>query len=162
MERPVKILNNELCVVFDQGRFDDWCVYLVQKNGTRYAPKDVEYFAQLQELDKQYDANKVYNDFLRIYHKTTRQIDPHVLELIGFLVKTYKVEHSDIMEQWFTVLYSGMVAEENKKHAVLKKRIKLLGMHQVLIEKITPDEAASYSKGKTWQTIESILKAKGL
>jgi hypothetical protein len=162
MERLVKILNNGLSVVFDRGKFDDWCVYLVQKNGTRYAPKDVEYFANLQEIAKTYPANKIFNNFLSIYQNTTNQIDPKVIELIGSITKTYRVEHTNIIDQWFTVLYAGMVAEENKSLAVLKKRIKLLGMHQVLVEQIAPAQAAIFSKGKTWQEIESVLLLKGL
>ncbi len=44
------------------------------------------------------------------------------------------------MEIWFNVLYAGMVAEENKENAVLKKRIKRLGMHQVLIDGLEPEK----------------------
>lgn len=162
MERLVKILHNGQQVVFDQGTFDEWCVYLLQNNGKRYAPKDVEYFTQLQELTQYYLTNKVYNDFLQIYYKTTNRLDPEVLEQIDCIAKTYKVEHSDTLEKWLTVLYAGMIAEENKKHAVLKKRIKLLGMYQVLVEQITPEQAAIYSKGMSWQAIEKVLQAKSL
>ena len=38
MERVVKTLKNGTRVVFDQGKFDSWCVYLVRTNGSRYAP----------------------------------------------------------------------------------------------------------------------------
>jgi hypothetical protein len=45
------------------------------------------------------------------------------------------------MELWFTVLYAGMISEENKTNAILKKRVKRLGIHQVLIQNSTPSEA---------------------
>ncbi len=41
-----------------------------------------------------------------------------------------------------------MVAEENKRNAVVKKYIKRLGVHQVLIEGVHLKIASVYSKGK--------------
>ncbi|WP_157274934.1 hypothetical protein [Pedobacter sp. Leaf194] len=38
---------------------------------------------------------------------------------------------------------SGMVAAENKPNAILKKRIKMLDMHHVLMEDETPEYAAN-------------------
>jgi hypothetical protein len=35
-------------------------------------------------------------------------------------------------------------------------------MHQVLVEQITPAQASIFSKGKTWQEIESVLQLKRL
>ncbi|MDE6750863.1 MAG: hypothetical protein K2K21_17630 [Lachnospiraceae bacterium] len=49
---------------------------------------------------------------------------------------------------WYSVIYLGMVAEEKRKHAVLKKRIKRLGMYQILFEKMSAVEAATFSTGK--------------
>jgi hypothetical protein len=65
------------------------------------------------------------------------------------------------MEIWFNVLYAGMVAEENKEHALLKKRIKRLGMHQVLLENMEPEKAALFSKGKKWTELDKLMKEKG-
>ncbi|MDY0143845.1 MAG: hypothetical protein RBR97_18320 [Bacteroidales bacterium] len=54
-----------------------------------------------------------------------------------------------------------MVAEENKEFAILKKRVKRLGMHQLLIEREKPDYAASYSKGKKWRELDIIMSGFG-
>jgi len=66
-----------------------------------------------------------------------------------------------IMDIWFTVIYAGMVAEENKKNAILKKRVKRLGMYQVLIENQSPDFAANFSKGKKWRELDALMKKYG-
>ena len=65
------------------------------------------------------------------------------------------------MEIWLNVLYAGMIAEENKKNAILKKRIKRLGMYQVLIEQMPPEQAAVFSKGKKWKELDQLMATKG-
>ena len=65
------------------------------------------------------------------------------------------------MDIWFTVIYAGMVAEENKAFAMLKKRIKRLGMHQVLVEGFDADYAAHFSRGKKWPELDSLMKQRG-
>jgi hypothetical protein len=54
-----------------------------------------------------------------------------------------------------------MIAEENKDKAILKKFIKRLGVHQVLIEKHDPVLAANYSKGKKWQVLKLECESRG-
>jgi hypothetical protein len=66
-----------------------------------------------------------------------------------------------MIDIWFTVIYAGMVAEENKKNAKLKKRIKRLGMFQVLIEKKSAEYAANFSKGKKWKELDTIMLSAG-
>ncbi|MEI8165737.1 MAG: hypothetical protein WCG26_05140, partial [Chloroflexales bacterium] len=53
-----------------------------------------------------------------------------------------------------SILYAGMIAEENKHRAKLRKRVKRLGVHQVLVEHLAPEEAATFSKGKSWEVID--------
>jgi hypothetical protein len=82
------------------------------------------------------------------------------LNLTGTLAAKYG-EDAEEIEIWLTVIYAGMIAEENKAHAVLGKRIKRLGMYQVLIEKLSPDYAANFSKGKKWRELDAVMKGKG-
>ena len=77
--------------------------------------------------------------------------------LMGF-IESVDAEEIDI---WFTVIYGGMVAEENKEFAVLKKRIKRLGMHQILIERKDAEYAANFSKGKKWKELDELMKKRG-
>lgn len=47
-----------------------------------------------------------------------------------------------------------MIAEENKRRARLRKRVKRLGVHQPLEEHLALEEAATFSEGKSWEVID--------
>ena len=147
-------------IEFDSGCFDDFCVYVTKSDGFRYAPRDVQYFNRLKSLSQIYGAQKIFDDFIVIYNRTTKLINPQVFKLIEALSKWYENDAAEL-EIWFNVLYAGMIAEENKAHAILKKRIKRLGLHQVLIDGISPKEAAVFSKGKKWQELDQLMISKG-
>ena len=63
--------------------------------------------------------------------------------------------------KYFLFVYYAMVAEENKKGSKLGKRIKLLGVYQVLIEGMNPLEASNFSKGLKWITISNHCRKRG-
>lgn len=160
MGRVIKKINNQAIVEYDKGRFDDWCVYLTKGNGSRYAPVDKEYFKALWEFSLVYGTQRIYDDYVRVYDLTDKSINPKVLDLITQIASTYDKDSEEI-DIWFTVIYAGMVAEENKAFTILKKRIKRLGMHQVLIEKLDSNYAANFSKGKKWRELDVIMSEKG-
>jgi hypothetical protein len=157
----VKTLTNDKQVVFDRGTFDTWCVYIINGTGLRKAPHDMDYFDELKLLSYRYPQEKIYNDFVNIYNNTSKRIDPKTLALIDKLVLGYKWNDACIIEQWLTVLYAAMIAEENKAKAVLKKRIKRLGLFQLFFLNYSAYEAANYSKGKPWKELDSIMKILG-
>ena len=161
MSRIIKQLVNNRQVIFDSGSFDDWCVYVVEENGSKKAPFDAEYFTDLKNISEHYELYKVYNNIIEIYNETSKVIDQNVLSLIDKLVSTYREEHQALVEQWFVVIYAGMIAEENKQFAILKKRIKRLGMHQILKLGYEPRIAANFSKGKKWRELDEIMKPLG-
>ena len=154
----VKKLADNREIIFDRGRFDDWCVYITETDGTRQAPRDDTYFSELQVLSQRYPDRKVYDDFISVYDRTTNHADPAVTAHIDALVGTYHPEDRAIAELWLSVLYAGMIAEENKEGALLKKRIKRLGMYQVLVLGMSPALAAVFSKGKKWQELDALMK----
>lgn len=160
MGRKINQFSHGGYIEFDNGSFDDWCVYLIRANGERFAPADVHYFSRLKLLAKVYDAQKIYDDFVVIYNRTGAKVSKNILELITILSRFYGKDALEI-EIWFNVLYAGMVAEENKQNAILKKRIKRLGMYQLLIENISTEEAANFSKGKKWTELDKLMKKKG-
>jgi hypothetical protein len=147
-------------IEFDRGKFDDWCVFVTRANGERFAPTDVQYFSRLKKLSEIYGTSQIYTDFLTIYNRTNAVINDDVLKLIALLSQHYKNDILEI-EIWFNVLYASMVSEENKEHAILKKRIKRLGMYQVLVENMEPEKAAIFSKGKKWTELDKLMKEKG-
>ncbi len=160
MGRLIKDISDGKKVIFDQGRFDDWCVYIIENDGNKYAPKDIAYFNRIAFLSKIYSPQKIYSDFISIYDSTTKEINEEVLFSINEMSHDYNL-HSQEMELWFTVLYAGMVAEENKEKAILKKRIKRLGMFQILEQQMAPENAAVFSKGKKWKELDKLMKGYG-
>ncbi len=160
MPTLVKHIRQLHTVEFDQGKFDEWCVYLKRQGQRRYAPRDEEYFDRLQQLGERYGHRAIYDDFVRIYEPTDTSINPEILQLIHALSNAYAADAEEV-EIWFTVLYAGMIAEENKTNMVLRKRIKRLGMHQVLIEKMNPLDAAKFSLGKKYAELDPMMKERG-
>ena len=156
----INTFNNGGKIEFDTGCFDEWCVYVTKPNGERFAPGDIQYFNRLKKLSERYGAEKIYDDFVVIYNRTTKSVNPIVLKLI-FLLSDYYSDDKVEMEIWLNVLYAGMIAEENKENAILKKRVKRLGMHQLLIDGFKPEEAAVFSKGKKWRELDKLMKSKG-
>jgi len=160
MSTLVKNVRDRNIVEFDKGTFDDWCVYLAKAGEIRYAPKDTEYFALLKLLGKRHGNKKLYDDFVTFYKPTTNLIDATVLNLITMLADNYDKDAEEV-DIWFTVIYAGMVAEENKAFAKLKKRIKRLGIHQVLMEGLSVEAAAHYSRDKKWRDLDIEMWQRG-
>jgi len=141
MGRLVKEIQNQFKIEFDSGKFDEWCVYLETPEIKRYAPLDVHYFTRLQELGKIHGHQKIYDDFVKFYIPTNKEISNSVNLLITELSADYG---------------------ENKQFAILKKRVKRLGVYQVLMDAQTPTYAANFSKGKKWRELDSIMKPLGI
>lgn len=160
MGRLISKLSNGTIIEYDRGKFDDWCVYLTKPNSKRYAPTDIQYFTFFQGLNKDYNSEKVYNDFVAVFDITTKNIEADTLKIINGLSQTYG-KYSEDFEIWLTVVYAGMVAEENKAFTKLGKRIKRLGMHQVILEDVIPNKAAFFSKGMGWRDIDKHCKKRG-
>ena len=160
MQRLLQTFPDGSTVSFGRGAFDDWCVYLHRPGERPHAPRDERYFARLQRLGETHGHPTLYADFVAVYDRTTGEVDAAVLDLILKLSPKYGVDALEIAI-WLTVIYAGMVAEENKEKAVLKKRIKRLGMHQTLLEGLPPAEAARFSRGKKWPELARICRSKG-
>lgn len=136
---------SEISIKVGRGRFDDHCVFVFEE-GSHYAPRDIEYFNFFIHMSKKYSPEMIYSDFVEIYDLTTEEICENVLNVITEI--SLKYDENDDFDKWFTVIYLGMVAEERKQYAVLKKRIKRLGMHQIMIENQSANFAANYSRRK--------------
>ncbi len=157
MERLVAELNNEAKVVFDTGKFDEWCVYFVEKE-KRSAPRDIDYLTALKALSKKYKAEQLYNFFLTIYNHSYSIIDRKLVEIIKNISIKFLPEDQFSVEKWFTIIYAGMIAENNKHKTKLGKRIKHLAIHQLLIQNYSPEEAANFSRGKSWYELDLLMK----
>jgi chorismate mutase len=152
MSTTIKEFPDGTKLEFDKGKIDDWCVYRLQ-GGRRTAPKDIEYFGRLQQLSAVHGADNIYADFVKIYDVTDSQVNQSVLNEITQLAPKYGRDSLEI-DKLFTIIYAGMIAEENKQHTKLGKKVKRLGLHQLLKEHFQPQEAASFSIGKPWRELD--------
>lgn len=160
MRRRITTFSDGSYLEYDKGSFDDWCVYLTRPNRIKYAPKDYQYFQRLATYGEKYGADNLYNDFIQIYSLTTKNSEESVLEKIKEISNKYREDALNIAID-FTIIYMGMIAEENKENMKLGKRIKRLGIYQVLIDKMPYNEAANFSRGRKWRELDAICLSKG-
>ena len=156
--RLIAVLRDGSSMVFAKGRFDTWCIYHV-RGKTAKAIKDVDVFALLARYTSTPERFTMYKDFLYVFDMVTKVINYDLVNRLKISSNKYK--NSTEAEYIMIFLYAGMIAEENKQNAILKKFIKRLGVHQVLIEKLDPVLAASYSKGKKWHELRQECQARG-
>ena len=161
--RPFIDLTTGCSLSFGRGKFDDWCIYFyVPDDPEPKFPKDETYFASLAKLGEEFNRLTLYMDFVELYDKVTEDPTPqisvvHLLHEIASRYAPYSVK----VENIFGILYAGMIAEEQKDKKILGKRIKRLGVHQVLVELVDPKIAANYSRGKRWSDLDIECKQRG-
>lgn len=150
----VKRFRDGSILEFDKGNFDRFCVYLTRPGRRKFAPSDEQCFDKLLEIGLIYGREEVYNDFVQVYDATNNRVEENTLNLIDQISNHYGQGALNV-SILFTVLYMAMIAEENKKNTRLGKRIKRLGVHQVLMENYTIDQAANFSIGLGWRDIDA-------
>ena len=135
------------------GEFDPWCVYV------QHIPLDKEYFKQLKILSDKYGRDKVYNDFLKVYNIVDENFDNKLgLSIAQEIDSTYE---ENTIPLWI-ILYMTMIAEERKENAILKKRIKHLGVYNVLIDECDIDDVVTYMKNVDWKILDKYMKERGI
>jgi hypothetical protein len=146
---------------FGHGTFDDWCVFLrvvadghevTTELGYEKVPTDAWYFGVLNDWAEYLVPDFIYYDFIKIYETVAEgpahySVTAPTINLIERLSFSYP-DYDQACVIW-TILYMGMIAEENKTGKILGKRIKRLGVYQVLIERQTPVHAANFSRGRS-------------
>lgn len=160
MGRLFKSFPDGSQIEYDRGQFDDWCVYLSRPKQRRFAPKDTWYFSELVRLGSIHGKKCIYDDFVKIYEATTATENDDIKAGIARLAAKYG-DDAIMLDILLTILYASMIAEENKANTRLGKRIKRLGMHQILMEDMPPHEAANYSKGMKWSEIAELCQQRG-
>jgi hypothetical protein len=150
--RPIITFSNGQSLEYDWGGFDFWCIFVRSSDNTRNPPRDIDYFVNLVELGKTYGSPRIYLDIKKIYILAGKEIDEKVLEYISLVSEEY---HDDCLriEILFSIIYAAFIAEDNKARTKLGKRIKFLGIYQILVEGISPEIAVNFSKGMSWQEI---------
>lgn len=156
----VKTFADGSFLEFDWGSFDRWCVYITAKGGRRWAPRDTDYFDFLKTMAAKYGAEKIYQDFVWIYDRTEKRVDPAVMNGIVRLAETYG-DRKLGFEKVFSVLYLAMIAEENRANSRLGRRIKRLGLHVLLFEGYSTERAAGFMTKMRWTELDGLCRQRG-
>lgn len=160
MKRLIKAFGDGRSLKYDKGNFDDWCVYLTEPDKNARALRDADYFLWLKGFADQYGADRVYRDFTRVYDLTGKSRDGAAPAEITEISRRYGPAASR-MDLTLTALYATMIAEENKKHTKLGKRIKRLGVHMLLRENHSLDRAVNSTRGMGWRDIDALCRERG-
>lgn len=160
MGQLIKRFSDGSFLEYDRGKFDAWCVYLTDVSGQRRPPRDADYFTQLKDFAGQFGTEKVYGDYVIVYDLTGKEVCDEHLEAITGLAESYG-EQKIQADTLFSILYMAMIAEERKAGTRLGKRIKRLGIHQLLIEDKPVQEAANFMKGMGWRDIDRLCRDRG-
>ena len=161
MGQLIKTFTDGTYIEYDRGQFDDWCVFYMDKNGERKPPRDIDYFKTLKShLGKIHGARKVYEDFVKVYNWTGKTLDQNVLDDITELSCAYGPE-ALCFNKVMSIIYCGMIAEEQKEGTHLGKRIKRLGVHVLLCEGVAIEEAANFMRRMRWQDIDKRCQTRG-
>ena len=155
--RDKHYLNKEknLCIFFARGKIDNWCAYVAKRDEDRkwhlYAPKDKFYFERIfyvaYNQDKAY-PNRKQSPFQRIYNEVMHiaeimffdptHVSEEICNEIDRIVISYTEEneiYQDMLKLALYEIYYGMIAEENKEGTILGRKIKMLGLYDMLINR---------------------------
>jgi len=160
MGQLIKSFPNGTFLEYDRGSFDQWCVYLTDVDGKRKPPRDMDYFTDIKNLADQYGVDKVYEDYVRVYDLTGKEVSSAVLDTISQISQGYQSAAIQV-DILFSILYMAMIAEEKKRGTRLGKRIKRLGIHYLLIENKPVNEAANFMRGMGWRDIDRLCVERG-
>lgn len=159
--KRIKEFNDGTYLKYGLGRIDNWCVYLVDENSKATPPLDTHYFEELYHLANVYGKDKVYIDFASIYDKTGKNINEKILQKITHIAQTYSLEDILDVDKLFTTLYMAMVAEENYPGTKLGRKIKRLGIYEMLFSGRNIIEAANFMRGMNWREINELCRERG-
>lgn len=159
MLRHITTFSDGTSIEFDRGRFDAWCVYHRTPGAGRRPPLDLEYFDELAKLARTHGTARVYGHFVEVYEATGSDVQDEVLEGIVAMATEYG-DGAHRFHVTMATIYAAMVAEE-RRGLPLGKRVKRLGIHQVLCEAMPARDAANYSRGKRARDLMQVCRSKG-
>ena len=140
--------NKIMTMKFRKGKFDNYMFELTPFT-TSKNPKDKEYFKVLQR------ANFKFEDIIKISDAMTGKftevkVENNILRLIDTIVLEYPEDCYDKLKKALWSVYYGFVAEELNPHTRIGRLIKLIGLYQVLVEKMDPTKASLFSYKEQW------------
>lgn len=150
--RLLSTLTDSSKVYFTKGSFDAFLVKVTRPDGSTFMPRDDEFFTLVKDFASRFTAETVWYYLLGV----STSITAHS-RVSDFKIPECFIEY----EYLICYMIAAMIAEENKANAIIGKRMKLLGLHQVLMDGFTCHTAANWSKGKPWREIDAECKRRG-
>ncbi|MQS52725.1 DUF7004 family protein [Companilactobacillus mishanensis] len=167
--REVKKYSDGMVYYYTTGKKDPWCLIKFE-NGHNEPLYDVDFLRKIQNYAKKYGKDVMYNKFLEISnlvdsnaYETNGKPNSKIADLntIEKLSTAFGQDSLDI-EKMFGYFYFTMIAEWyykiGRKPSYLKHRIKQLGVYQVVKDDMSPQTAATYSKGRHIKELECTMK----
>ena len=105
MGRLIKRFSDGSYLEYDRGSFDDWCVYMVEPNGSRRAPLDRDYFSDIKELSNRYGRDALYQAYVFVYENTGKEVCDSGLEAAEKASESF-VEEQLWLHKILTILYN--------------------------------------------------------
>ena len=140
----LRMFSDTTLLLYDRGSFDEYRVsFYNDKLHHRSSPNDAQFFTFFLKMGNNAKVWQLIVDLAAQINKHTEFQNINLPKLSGSLKE----------EKVFSALAAAMMAEERKAKSKLGRRVKLLGCHQVLIQKIAPRVAAKWSRGKPWKEI---------
>ena len=160
MGRTMRVFPDGTKLEYDRGKFDDFCLYIVESDGKRHSPQDIEYFSDLKNLSDEYGVEVVYEDFVSVYDHTTKDFDKKVYDIIDNISEHYPKDELRV-KKLFSIFYLTMISEENKYRTKLGKRVKRLGVHYLLKENQKVSLSTTFMIGVPWRDLDELCKERG-
>ena len=152
------LTDNNYLFWFGEGNIDEWCVYCVKPNNRTWFAYDSEYLSWIKKMGKFHGEQKVYDSFCRIFdnvHYNFNMGDGY--NIVCEVSKDY--HRTGHFWAWF---WMTMIAEERKDNAILGKRIKRLGVYNMLFDKYKLGYVTQYMVGKKWYELEALMDERGI
>jgi hypothetical protein len=160
MPRDIWTFKTGTRLQFDHGQFDQWCVYEVAVGGSKRAPRDEEYFTELSDLASAYGHDRIYADFVTVFDASGPEVTKETVSLVVEISRTYPIDEERILRT-LLILHMAMVAENLKANTRLGKRIKRLGVYELLFENRTARDASNFMRGMGWREISAMCEERG-
>lgn len=156
----ITAFDDRTYLCYTRGAFDNWRVTFLDSEGKQEtSPKDTAFFDYFLSLMAYGNTGReIFNIIKRMSKKISKGMDidfDHLKDEIYEYAEELSIPEEEKLrfEKAMMSVLAAMLSEEQKAFTKLGKKLKLLGLHQVLIGKMDPKIAANWSRGKPWREI---------
>jgi hypothetical protein len=156
----LRLFRDGSLLEYGRGHFDAHQVYHSRPNALSCPARTEDTLSRLGQLGQLYCPHGIYADFVVIYNRTKHSISPHIFDLIHYMARGYGTDALEL-EVLLAILYAEMVVAEAARRNRLKRRLKRLGVHYVLLEGYSGTAAASACQVDAWLLLDDACRERG-